>query len=173
MVVDFYNQGTLPEFPKIFYTADPTPNPTPSRTAAPLPSHGTRYAHTMSSIMLSSNYKSELTIKTKSSDQYYCIVLVDAYNPERKLCSLFSYPGKTITFDVPGQDCLVYYTYGPADSWYGYSNYFGSEGRWVTSDEVFEFDNYTYNLTLYKVSNGNWDTEYITENEIPFLNWLW
>lgn len=93
-----------------------------------------------------------------------------ADDPSRKWCSLFAYPGKTVTFNVPCKDCLVYYTYGPADSWYGFTDYFGSQGRWVMSDEVFEFDTYTYELTLYKVEGGNWDTDYVDEDQVPFLN---
>ena len=72
--------------------------------------------------------------------------------------------------EVPLGKYEVYYCYG--DTWYGEKYKFGSQTLYAKADDIFEFyENnegvYGYTLTLYRVSNGNLDTESIKESQFP------
>lgn len=180
----YYTGGTVPvitisttTFKKPSPTSTRKPSPTATRKPSPVstqnwvyryPSSGTYFAHTAG---IGRKLDSEFTITTPYGSTYYCIVLVKASDPSQKICSIFVHPGKTVTVSVPCEQALVYYTAAESGSpWLSYTDYFGDYGLWSTSDDVFDFEEYTWSITLEKVSNGNWDTESVRSGNVPFLN---
>jgi hypothetical protein len=93
---------------------------------------------------------SELTIKS-SSNESYVVKLKDIYD-EEVMC-FYVRAGATVTVGVPAEEMYVYFASG--DVWYGMNDLFGNETSYSMDDELKDFENYTYEYTLYPVSNGN------------------
>lgn len=114
---------------------------------------------------------SEFTINAPHGS-HFCVVLVNARNRAERICSIFVQSGDSVTVDVPDVEARVYYTSASASTgrWYGFDEYFGNTGSWSTSNDLFDFSEYTWEITLYDVSNGNWATESVDTNKVPFLD---
>ena len=154
-------------------TSTPSPRPTAIPTASPevadRPENGSYYSYALQYISPSSR-SSSLTITTPNGYDY-CIILVSADDPSRRICSVYMRAGQTSTIRVPAERVLIYDTSAPVGSaWYGNNRYFGSVGTWSTSDEIFDFKRYSWTLTMEKVTDGNWDTEQVDDKDVPFLN---
>ncbi|ACV21487.1 Toxin A [Slackia heliotrinireducens] len=74
--------------------------------------------------------------------------------------------GETVTVSMPGGYYYMYVAYG-GDQWYGEdSEYpFGDETTFSKDDEGADFSNYTWQYTLYTVSNGNLHMDSIGADE--------
>lgn len=84
--------------------------------------------------------------------------------------SFFVRSNSTLNIDVPLGTYEMFYCIGL--DCYGTKFKFGYNTTYCTSDELLEFtldDEYVYGhtLTLYPVSNGNFETEQIDESEFP------
>lgn len=78
--------------------------------------------------------------------------------------------GETVTIDAPMGKARLYYAAG--NEWYGQLwktdiRFFGEDTVFYTSDDVFDFENYTYEITLYPVPGGNFDTYEIDPEDFP------
>ena len=93
---------------------------------------------------------SEITIKS-SSNEAYVVKLKDVYNDE--IMSFYVRAGATVTIGVPAEEMYVYFASG--NVWYGMDDLFGDSTSYSMDDELKDFENYTYEYTLYTVSNGN------------------
>lgn len=93
---------------------------------------------------------SELTIKSSGSESYV-VKLKDIYDDE--VMSFYVRAGDTVTVGVPAEEMYVYFASGAM--WYGMDDLFGNETSYSMDDELKDFGNYTYEYTLYPVSNGN------------------
>lgn len=54
---------------------------------------------------------------------------------------------------VPAEYLYVYFASG--DTWYGASNLFGEHTNYSMDDELLNFKEYTWEYTLYPVTDGN------------------
>lgn len=141
----------------------PTLGPSPED----IPSNGT-YRGLRLGTYTESLRTSSLTVKTPDNGLYYCLIFVDAKNPSRKNFAVFVHPDSEKIISVPElENQLVYITCGK--KWYGYTRFFGDEGYWSTSDDIFDFSKYTWTLSLKKVTGGDWETKDIDRYEVPFL----
>lgn len=73
--------------------------------------------------------------------------------------------GDTATVAVPTGTAKLYYASGK--EWYGFSDLFGDSTVYHTSDDVFDFSNYKYELTLYPVPDGDFETHEIDPEDFP------
>lgn len=106
--------------------------------------------------------------EVKSSEgNYYLVKLVDVANGS-DIITCFIYGGKSIEFEVPlGRYFLKY---AVISKWHGYDNAVKQDAVCFKSDDIFDFEvdgEYVngYTVTLYKVSNGNMETESIPPDE--------
>ncbi len=112
------------------------------------------------------------TIETQaqdSNDYYIYLQHCDGNSSEYDI-SFFVQGGNTVEIEVPLGTYKIYYCSG--SKWYGTEYKFGENTQYSTSDDLLEFyhDNeYVYGntITLYPVSYGNFETEYIDEYEFP------
>lgn len=93
---------------------------------------------------------SEITI-TASGGTSCVVKLKDSSGID--VMSFYVRAGDTITVGVPAESLFVYFATG--DEWYGTRNLFGEETDYSMDDKICDFENYTYEYTLYPVSNGN------------------
>ena len=100
-----------------------------------------------------------------SSDdkEHYYIKLVDYYT-NKTVATIFIRAGENTKVEVPTGSYKIKYATGK--TWYGEADLFGHETHYSTSDERLDFSvSYGYvngqQLTLYKVSNGNFSTKEI------------
>jgi len=113
----------------------------------------------------------QFTVKTSSGSNYYIYMKnLKGYND----LAFYVTGGNTVTKDIPLGSYKLYYCTG--DTWYGPQHKFGSKTAASTSDDIFTFSstvsgNYiyydTWEVTLYKVSGGNMETEKISMDEFP------
>lgn len=103
---------------------------------------------------------SELTIKSSGSESYV-VKLKDIYDDE--VMSFYVRAGDTVTVGVPAEEMYVYFASGAM--WYGMDDLFGNETSYSMDDELKDFENYTYEYTLYPVSNGNFSETPIAAEE--------
>lgn len=116
-------------------------------------------------------YESELTIKSSSSWDSY-IVLNYSSRPNSSLSgafpSIFAFyvrAGDEVTVSVPQGTATLYYATG--ETWYGKKNKFGENTAYSASDDIFDFTNYTWEVTLYPVVGGDFDTYTIDPEDFP------
>lgn len=93
---------------------------------------------------------SELTITSSGSDSCY-VKLKNSYN--ETILGFYVRAGETITIGVPAEYLYVYFASG--DTWYGMDDLFGSDTAYSMDDEILDFTSYTWEYTLYPVTNGN------------------
>lgn len=115
---------------------------------------------------------SSLTIEAPAGNAHFCVVLVNARNRSERICSIFVQAGDTVTVAVPEIESRIYFTSASSTvgKWYGFDEYFGNTGSWSTSDDLFDFSEYTWTITLDQVYNGNWDTDPVDAGKVPFLD---
>ncbi|MCD8391006.1 MAG: DnaJ domain-containing protein [Firmicutes bacterium] len=142
--------------------ATPTPYVPPEQ---PLPDNGYVFKYPAHECV------APLTIET-NEDSYlnYYIYLQYCGESQDYDISFFVRAGCTVDIDVPIGTYKLYYCTGY--TWYGTDYKFGSGTAYSTSDDLLEFyyDDYSvwgHTITLYPVTGGNFDTEYINENEFP------
>lgn len=104
---------------------------------------------------------SEITV-TASSGSSYVVSLKNAAGTTRVV--FFVRAGETVTVGVPREKLYVYFASG--DKWYGYKKgyMFGEHTAYSMDDEVKDFITYTWEYTLYPVTNGNFQETPTTED---------
>lgn len=102
---------------------------------------------------------SELTISTSN---HPCVVKLKDYAGVTKL-SFYVRKNTKITMTVPYEYMYVYFASG--ETWYGYNHLFGEGTSYSKDDDLLDFNNYTFEYTLYPVTNGNFTETKISENE--------
>lgn len=107
-----------------------------------------------------------LNIKT-SYGANYLVKLKGAYNKE-PIMTVFIVGGNEITINVPLGSFEI--TYASGNKWYGYDYLFGKETSYSKADEIFNFRDTGYEIsgytiTLYRVSNGNLNTQNINQSQ--------
>lgn len=105
---------------------------------------------------------SEITV-TADSSYDYVVLLKDKHGAER--VSFYVRAGDTVTVGVPSEYLYVYFASGK--DWYGYGKglMFGADTSYTKDDDALDFDNYTWEYTLYPVSDGNFSETPSNENE--------
>lgn len=93
---------------------------------------------------------SELTI-TASGGEACVVKLKTASGVERM--SFYVRAGDTVTVGVPAEYLYVYFASG--DTWYGMTYLFGERTSYSMDDDLRDFTEYTWEYTLYPVTNGN------------------
>lgn len=107
-----------------------------------------------------------LTIQT-SAGANYLVKIVDYYS-KSDVMTIFITGGDTIRTKVPLGTFEIRYASG--EQWYGYTHLFGDDTSYSKADQSFDFRNTGYQitgytLTLYRVSNGNLRTSYMSPSE--------
>ena len=97
-------------------------------------------------------FESEITVTADSSEDYV-VSLKDVYGDS--YVSFYVRAGETVTVGVPFEYLYVYFACG--DEWYGYGNglMFGPSTYYSKDEELLDFVDYTWEYTLYPVSDGN------------------
>lgn len=103
-----------------------------------------------------SGRESTLKVNTEGDEDYYVCI---AY-PSGKF-SFYVCAGDTVEMNVPTGTASIYFASGK--TWYGPDYRFGETE--YKADDIYDFTNYTYELTLYPVPNGNLETEKVNEEE--------
>lgn len=93
---------------------------------------------------------SELTITASGGEA--CVVKLKTREGEDRMC-FYVRAGETVTVDVPAGYFYVYFASGK--TWYGIENLFGERTSYSMDDEICNFLQYTWEYTLYPVSDGN------------------
>ena len=112
-----------------------------------------------------------LSIKTTVGKNYYIVLKpADSVAEHSGGVSFLVEGGKNIEKDVPLGKYEIFYACG--DTWYGAEHLFGSETMRYRCEDVFDFTEdengvYGWTLTLYAVSNGNLDTESVSDVDFP------
>ena len=109
-------------------------------------------------------------VRAPSSTTVDSEVLSGKSSPYESNMAFYVQSGETVEVDVPIGVYKLYYATG--DVFYGKKDLFGSTTNCYTSIELLEFaaDNTHYkgcSLTLYKVVNGNYSTNSISEGSFP------
>lgn len=107
-----------------------------------------------------------LKIRTKGIDSY--LVKLQSTSTGKDILDVFVHGGDTVKLSVPLGSYIVKYAAGR--TWYGYHYYFGSKTTYSKADSVFRFERRGdgvsgYEITLYRVTNGNLQTSHITAAE--------
>ena len=105
-------------------------------------------------------YGSEITIKASVDEA--CVVKLKTRSGVERL-SFYVRAGDTVTIGVPCEYLYVYFASG--DTWYGTSHLFGKNTSYQKVSDVKDFTEYTWEFTLYKVSNGNLTLDSIDADE--------
>lgn len=106
------------------------------------------------------NRVSTLTINSSSSQSYY-IKLKNTSG--ETVFSFFVRAGRTAVVDVPEGDYQVFFSCGK--NWYGTEYLFGDETAYSKDKSVLDFSKYTWEYTLYPVTNGNFTETVISADE--------
>lgn len=104
--------------------------------------------------------ESEITIRAPYSDD--CVVSLKTRSGTTVL-SFFVRAGDTVTVGVPCDYLCCYFAYG--DTWYGYTHLFGEDTYYAKDDEYQDYIDYTWEYTLYPVTDGNFSQTPIDEDE--------
>lgn len=103
---------------------------------------------------------SEITV-TASGGESCVVKLKTRYGAER--ISFYVRSGDTVTVGVPAEDLYVYFASG--DTWYGTTHLFGGKTSYSMDDDICDFAEYSWEYTLYPVSNGNFSQTPIDEDK--------
>lgn len=106
--------------------------------------------------------ESEITV-TADSSYDYAVSLKDMSG--REYVCFYVRAGDTVTVGVPANYLYVYFASGT--DWYGYGKglMFGEGTSYSKDDDVLDFVEYTWEYTLYPVSDGNFSESPSNENE--------
>jgi hypothetical protein len=104
--------------------------------------------------------ESEITIKASSGES--CVVkLKNEYGVEQ--LSFYVRAGDVVTVGVPAEYMYVYFASG--NTWYGEYWLFGEDTSYQKVNGIKDFTEYTWEYTLYPVSNGNLTLSQIDSDE--------
>ena len=121
------------------------------------------YKPTSGTILSGREYDgSEITVTADSTDDYV-VSLKDANGTA--YVTFFVRAGETVTIGVPEQYLYIYFASGT--EWYGYGKglMFGEDTVYSKDDEAKDFWTYTWEYTLYPVTNGNFSETPSDESE--------
>lgn len=104
------------------------------------------------SVLESNRVQCDSSLTVSASSGNACVVRVK-YPTGNTVLSFYVRAGETATVDVPARPLQVFFASG--DTWYGFDNLFGPETQYSKDDDVLDFGEYTYEYTLYPVTNGN------------------
>ena len=109
-----------------------------------------------------------VTVHAPQTDS--CYVYFQSQTNSKNDFSIFVNMGTTTEVEAPVGTYIVYVASGK--KWYGTEYKFGSSTYYYKAEDTFRFysqGNYVYGteLTLYKVQNGNLETETINESQFP------
>jgi hypothetical protein len=102
---------------------------------------------------------SELTISAAGYSVY--VKLKDQTGKD--VFSFFVRAFDTKTVAVPAGKYYVYFASG--SKWYGIKYYFGEETLYSKDNDLSDFSNYTYTYNLHLVTDGNFSTTPVSQNE--------
>lgn len=103
---------------------------------------------------------SELTIHASGGES--CVVKLKT--PQGiTMISFYVRAGDTVTVGVPARKMYVYFASG--DTWYGSDSLFGEETSYSKDSKLCNFEDYTWEYTLYSVNNGNFSETPIDADE--------
>ena len=94
--------------------------------------------------------ESEIMITASGGES--CVVKLKTRSGTERM-SFYVRAGDTVTVGVPAEYLYVYFATG--DTWYGNKHLFGENTSYSMDDEICDFTEYTWEYTLYPVSNGN------------------
>lgn len=105
---------------------------------------------------------SEITV-TASTSHDYVVSLKDMLGYD--WVSFYVRAGETVTIGVPPHTLYVYFASGK--EWYGYGKglMFGEDTTYSKDDEMLNFSQYSWEYTLYPVTNGNFSETPCDEND--------
>ena len=103
---------------------------------------------------------SEITIYASSGDS--CVVKLKTRSGTERI-SFYVRAGDTVTVNVPAEYLYVYFASG--STWYGKNDLFGAKTHYQKTENVRDFTEYTWEFTLYPVSDGNLTLDQIDEDE--------
>ena len=103
---------------------------------------------------------SEITIKASGSES--CAVKLKTNSGAERLC-FYVRAGDTVTVSVPKEYLYVYFASG--STWYGEEHLFGERTSYQKTPGTKDFVNYTWEFTLYKVSDGNLTLDTIDKDD--------
>ncbi len=109
-------------------------------------------------------YRCDSILKINTSkDASYVVKIVDPSNGE-VIMTFYLPAGISEEIDVPSGTFEIRYTSGT--EWFGNNEMFGDKGTYAKADQTFRFsDGSGYELTLYRVRNGNLHTSKIRKED--------
>lgn len=141
--------------------SDSSVSSTSVQTTEPVPVTEPRSGEILSGIEAVDQAKITITASRSES----CIVKLKTRSGVERL-SFYVRAGDTVTVGVPGEPLQVYFASGK--TWYGKALLFGENTSYSKSDKVVDFAEYTYTVTLYPVSNGNFTPTPINKDEFLY-----
>lgn len=150
------NQTDMPSAEPTRQTTSVKPSTATKPTPLIIPASG--------KILSGMEYKNGSTITvTADSTSNYVVTLKDA--SDVKYVSFFVRAGETVTVGVPSMKLYVYFASGK--QWYGYGRglMFGENTVYSKDDDIMDFINYSWEYTLYPVSDGNFSETPSDEDE--------
>lgn len=103
---------------------------------------------------------SELTIHASGGES--CVVKLKS-SSGTTLLSFYVRAGDSVTVNVPEKYMYVYFASGK--TWYGPKELFGEKTSYSKDDDLLDFSRYTWEYTLYPITNGNFSETPIDANE--------
>ena len=103
---------------------------------------------------------SKLTISAPSGES--CLVKLKTASGYTR-CTFYVRAGDTVTVGIRKEPLYVYFATGK--TWYGEVHLFGKNTSYSMDDEIRDFENYTWEYTLYPVSDGNFSETPISADE--------
>ena len=103
---------------------------------------------------------SEITVTASGGES--CVVKLKTRSGTERM-SFYVRAGDTVTVGVPAEYLYVYFASG--DTWYGATHLFGEKTSYSMDDEICNFTEYTWEYTLYPVTNGNFSQTPIDEDD--------
>lgn len=103
---------------------------------------------------------SEITVTASGSSS--CVVKLKTTSGVSKII-FYVRAGETVTIGVPAEYLDVYFASG--DTWYGMEHLFGEDTYYSKDDSTCNFKEYTWEYTLYPVSDGNFTQTPIDADE--------
>lgn len=103
---------------------------------------------------------SEITVTASGGES--CVVKLKTRSGTERM-SFYVRAGDTVTVGVPAEYLYVYFASG--DTWYGTTHLFGEKTSYSMDDEICDFTEYTWEYTLYPVTNGNFSQTPIDEDD--------
>ena len=114
-------------------------------------------------ILSGKEYNGSEIVVTASSTYDYVVSLKNVMGKE--YVSFYVRAGDTVTIGVPNEYLYVYFASGK--DWYGYGKgfMFGINTVYSKDNECLDFTEYSWEYTLYPVTNGNFSETPSSENE--------